>query len=50
MVNLLLRGPLDRFAAIDADVVAAGIAASLDQTGTGVHVHDNRSIRRLAKV
>lgn len=47
-VNLLLRGRLDRYAAIDADVVAAAAAAALAQAEPGLFRHDNRSIRRLA--
>lgn len=48
IVNLFLRGSLDRFAAIDADAVAAAIAAALGQNGPGVYRHENRDIRRLA--
>ena len=47
-VNLLLRGPLDRFAAIDADVVAAAIAGALRRSEPGTWRHDNRGIRQLA--
>ena len=49
LVNLALRGPLDRFAAIDAGAVACAIAASLRCEEPGVFVHDNRAIRRLAR-
>jgi uncharacterized protein YbjT (DUF2867 family) len=49
IVNLVLRGPLDRFAAIDADVVARAIAAALEPGGKGLHIHHNPEIRRLAK-
>jgi uncharacterized protein YbjT (DUF2867 family) len=48
VVNLLLRGRLDRFAAINGDVVAAAAAACLDRTETGIFRHENREIRRLA--
>lgn len=49
VVNLFLRGRLDRFAAIDADTVAAALAAALACTPYGgMRVHDNRAIRRLA--
>lgn len=48
VVNLFLRGSLDRFAAIDADEVAAAIAAALGQSEPGVYRHENRDIRRLA--
>lgn len=49
VVNLALRGRLERFAAIDADIVAKAIAAALGRDGNGVHIHHNREIRRLAK-
>ena len=48
VANLVLRGSLDRFAAIDADAVAAAIVGTLRQSGTGVHRHHNRAIRQLA--
>ena len=48
VLNLVLRGSLDRFAAIDADRVAAAIAGALRQTEPGVFRHENRAIRRLA--
>jgi uncharacterized protein YbjT (DUF2867 family) len=48
VVNLLLRGRLDRYAAIDADLVAAALAGALRQTQAGVFRHENRSIRALA--
>lgn len=49
LVNLFLRGRLDRFAAIDAAVVAAAMEAALDETEAGVHVHHNGEIRALAR-
>jgi uncharacterized protein YbjT (DUF2867 family) len=48
LVNLALRGPLERYAAIDAERVAAAIAAVLGERWGGVHVHENKEIRRLA--
>ena len=48
LANLLLRGPLDRFAAIDAQVVADAIVASLDRVQPGIHIHHNREIFALA--
>lgn len=48
-LNLLLKGPLAQFAAIDADVVAAAIAAALHDQRPGLHRYDNRAIRRLAR-
>lgn len=46
--NLFLRGKLDRFAAIEADVVAAAVAGALRQAGRGIRRHENRAIRALA--
>jgi uncharacterized protein YbjT (DUF2867 family) len=48
VVNLLLRGRLDRYAAIDAKDVAAAAAACLSRSEAGVHVHHNDRLRRLA--
>jgi uncharacterized protein YbjT (DUF2867 family) len=48
LVNLFLRGSLDRLAAIDADLVAAAIAACLGRSEPGIFRHVNRDIRRLA--
>ena len=48
VANLFLQGPLERFAAIDAELVAAAVAASLRESAPGVHIHENRAIRRLA--
>ncbi|MES2904752.1 MAG: NAD(P)H-binding protein [Pseudomonadota bacterium] len=47
MANLLLRGSLDKIAAIDADVVAKAMAALAGAAGEGRHIHFNRDIRRL---
>jgi uncharacterized protein YbjT (DUF2867 family) len=49
VVNLVLRGPLDRYAAIDADHVADAMAAVLKEERSGQHVHENRAIRALAR-
>jgi uncharacterized protein YbjT (DUF2867 family) len=49
IVNLVLRGPLDRFAAIDATDVARAITATLASTEKGTHIHHNREIHRLAQ-
>ena len=46
LANLLLRGPLDRFAAIDADRVAAAMVALVGEAGDGRHIHFNRDLRR----
>lgn len=48
LVNPFLLGPLDRYAAIEADRVAAAIAAALAEPRPGLRLHDNRAIRRLA--
>jgi uncharacterized protein YbjT (DUF2867 family) len=45
--NLVLRGPLDRFAAIDAVRVAAAVAGALRQSAPGTWRHENRAIIRL---
>lgn len=48
ITNLVLRGRLDRYAAIEAEVVAAAVAGALRQAGPGVFRHENREIRALA--
>ncbi len=48
LVNLLLRGSLDKFAAIDAETVAAAMAALIGASGSGRHVHFNRQLKALA--
>ena len=47
VVNLALRGRLDRYAAIPAVDVARAIAKIAGTPGGGVHVHQNRGIRSL---
>ena len=49
LVNLALKGPLSRYAAIDASTVAAAMAAAIAQAPPGVHVYENRAISRLAR-
>lgn len=49
LANLLLQGPLDRYAAIDGSVVADAIVSVLDEGPSGRQVHENRAIRRLAR-
>jgi uncharacterized protein YbjT (DUF2867 family) len=49
VVNLFLRGSLDRFAAIDADRVAVAVAGALRQTEPGTYRHENRAIGWLAR-
>lgn len=48
LLNRVLRGPLDRYAAIPAADVARALAALVEQEGPGHFIHDNRAIRRLA--
>jgi uncharacterized protein YbjT (DUF2867 family) len=48
LVNLLLRGRLDRYAAIDAATVADAIVALIVQAAPGRFVHHNRALRLLA--
>ena len=47
LMNVLLRGGLERYAAIDANIVAAAAASTLRQPLPGLYRHDNRAIRRL---
>ena len=47
-LNLLLRGSLDRYAAIDAVLVAEAVARLAGLDGEGTFIHHNREIRRLA--
>ncbi|MEA3054313.1 MAG: hypothetical protein QOG72_3216 [Sphingomonadales bacterium] len=49
LANMMLRGRLERFAAIDADLVAAAIGTCLGRPERGTFRHDNRDIRRLAR-
>lgn len=48
LVNLALRGSLERFAAIDVTTVASAIAQLVGADGRGVFVHHNRQIRALS--
>jgi len=48
LVNLLLRGRLDRYAAIDAAIVARAILTLAATDTPGTHIHHNRDLRRLA--
>lgn len=49
LMNLLLLGPLDRFAAIDAATVAAAMARLAMKDAPGVHIHHNRELHALAR-
>jgi uncharacterized protein YbjT (DUF2867 family) len=48
LLNLILRGRLDIYAAIDAHIVAAAIAKLAGADGGGCFIHHNRDLRRLA--
>ena len=48
LVNVLLRGRLDRFSAIDAERVAAAMAALVGTGAGGRRVHFNRELRALS--
>lgn len=50
LTNLFLRGPLARYAAIDARQVAAAAANCLKRTEPERFVHENGSILRLSSV
>ncbi len=47
LTNLFLRGRSERFAAIDAALVARAIAALLGARQPGGFIHENQAIRRL---
>ena len=47
LANLLLRGSLDRFAAIDADTVAAAMAMLVGAAGPKRQIHCNRDLKQL---
>lgn len=49
LLNLALRGRLDRFAAIDAAIVADAIAVLAGRSEPGRFVHHNRDLYRLAR-
>ena len=49
LLNLLLRGRLDRYAAIDGNAVAAALAALAGQDEPGTYIHHNRDLHRLAR-
>lgn len=48
-LNLLLRGRLDRYVAIDAAIVADAAAALAGKDAPGRFVHHNRDLHRLAR-
>ena len=49
VVNLFLRGRLDRFRAVDAATVAAALAALIQSDEPGSRIHHNHELRRLAR-
>ena len=48
-MNMVLRGRLDRFAAIDAAEVARAMAVLVGEDAPGRHVHHNRQLRLLGR-
>lgn len=48
VIDMVLRGPLDHYASIDADVVADAMVACLAREEAGTFIHGNRAIRALA--
>ncbi len=48
LLNLLLRGPLDRYTGIDAGLVARAMAVLVERGEPGLFRHGNREIRALA--
>ena len=48
VTRLILRGSLERYAGIDAGLVARGMAALAEQSEPGLFRHHNREIRTLA--
>jgi uncharacterized protein YbjT (DUF2867 family) len=49
IVNLLLRGRFDKYAAIDANIVADAIVTLAGRPEPGTFVHHNRDLHRLAR-
>jgi uncharacterized protein YbjT (DUF2867 family) len=49
LTNLLLRGRLDRFAPIDADIVAAAVLRLAMHDEPGTFIHHNRALAALAR-
>jgi uncharacterized protein YbjT (DUF2867 family) len=49
VTRLFLRGSLDRYAGIDASVVARAMATLVERPGPGRSRYHNREIRRLAR-
>lgn len=49
LVDRVLRGPLDRFASIDAVEVADAAALLTEQEAPGTFVHENRALRALVR-
>lgn len=49
LTNLVMRGPLDRFAAIEAALVAEAAAVCIGNSEPGTHVHENRALIAMAE-
>ncbi|GLR47222.1 NAD-dependent epimerase/dehydratase family protein [Sphingomonas astaxanthinifaciens] len=49
VLNLLLQGPLDRYAGIPAEDVARALAALVEKQAPGIFLHQNRALRALVR-
>ncbi|WP_260482496.1 nucleoside-diphosphate sugar epimerase [Sphingomicrobium flavum] len=49
LMNLILRGPLEKYQAIDAGRVAAAMAALVGKQGEGVFIHHNPELTALSQ-
>lgn len=49
LLNLILRGPLEKYQAIDASIVAKSMAALVGKEGDGIAVHHNTELKALAR-
>ncbi len=48
-INPFLIGPLARYAALDADMIAAAMVAHVRRTSPGIYVHHVPAIRALSR-
>jgi uncharacterized protein YbjT (DUF2867 family) len=48
LLNVVLKGPLDRYAGIEASLVAKAMAALAERGEPGLLLHHNREIRKFA--
>lgn len=49
-VDMILRGPLDRYAAIDAATLADAIRSLARECNAGRYIHHNRDLHRIARL